>query len=186
LTGEREQVVLVAIKGVLESCEFFGEESRLLVHDQAPRGPPHGLRVPVDDVGDQPARFLGGQVGPFPLPLERVAAQHERVAVLREGLGDAGPHRGSPAVGPEKRHAEVASAFRHAHGRPGESAGLEVGGDEQVPCQVCRMVQLGSVLIKIGLDGSCWSSWVRSPLCMARALMRARRFHTVSAPCFVW
>jgi hypothetical protein len=48
------------------------------------------------------------------------------------------------------------------------------------------MVQLGSVLIKIGLDGSCWSSWVRSPLCMARALMRARRFHTVSAPCFVW
>jgi hypothetical protein len=93
LTGERDQVVFIATERILESREFLGEEPRLPVHDKTPRLALHRLRVPVDDIRDQPGCFLSGKVRPLPLPFERVAAQHERVAVLREGLGNAGPHR---------------------------------------------------------------------------------------------
>jgi len=67
------------------------------------------------------------------------AAQRERVAVLREGLSDARPHRRFLAVRPMERHAEMADPFRNAGGcPPREPAGLEGGRGEQVPGEVGR------------------------------------------------
>src|SRR5205814_1047130 len=119
--GQRYQVVLIALQRVLEPGEFLGKKPRLLVYDEPAWRALHRLRVPLDDIVDQPGGLAGGQMRPFPVPLERVTPQHERVAVLGERLRDAGPHGRLLAVRPVERHAEVAGALRNSDRRPRET-----------------------------------------------------------------